>query len=82
MRVECRGTRRGDFQLQPAQRHRAREQKVALREDQLLAQVDERQLPAVGEHGLDGSRLERLRRDARWQWSRGGRAHVACCGVI
>ena len=40
----------GEFQFQPAQRHRAREQQVTLREDQLLAQVDEREFLAVGQH--------------------------------
>jgi len=42
----------GEFELEPAQRHRAREQEMALREDQLLAQVDDRQLLPVGEHRL------------------------------
>ena len=44
MRVPRRGTRRANPQLQPAQRHRAREQQMVLREDQLLAQIDEREL--------------------------------------
>ena len=40
----------GEFELDPAQRHRAREQQMTLREDQLFAQIDERQLGAVGDH--------------------------------
>ncbi len=74
----------GEIELQPAQRHRAREQEMALREDQLLAQVDERQLPPVAEHGPEGVRVQRPQRGARrhCRGSFGQKAHVACCGVI
>ena len=40
-------------QLQAAERHIARPQQMALREGQLLAHVDQRQLLAVGEHGAE-----------------------------
>ncbi len=50
----------GEFQLETAQRHRAGEQEMALRVDQLLAQIDDRDLLAVAEHRLDGMGLKRL----------------------
>src|SRR5262249_34601296 len=52
----------GEFELEPAQRHRPREQEMALREDQLLAQIDDRQLLPVGEHRLEGGSAQRLQR--------------------
>ena len=60
-------------QLEPAQRHRAREQQVVLRKDPLLAHVEQRELLPIEQH-----RAQRPRADA---------AHlsghqVACCGVI
>src|SRR5262249_22120444 len=69
----------GEGELEPAQGGRAREQEVPLREDQLLAQVDDRQLLPVGEHRLQGERQQRLREAGRRQRVRG---YVACCGVI
>src|SRR5665213_1244659 len=36
------------------------------REDQLLAQIDQRQLAAVGEHGFDGVGIERLWICLKW----------------
>jgi hypothetical protein len=41
-------------QFEPAQRHRARPQQVILREGQFLAHIDQRQLGAFAQHGLDG----------------------------
>ena len=57
----ARGTRRRESQLQPAQRHRAREQQMVLREDQLLAHIDQRELAPVGQHRLERARVD-LRR--------------------
>src|SRR5262249_13675677 len=42
-----------EVELQPAQRDRARPQQMALREDELLAHVDEGELAAIGEHGFE-----------------------------
>ena len=44
----------GEAQFQPAQRHVARPQQMAAREDQFLAHIDQRQFAAVAEHGFDG----------------------------
>src|SRR4029079_5032451 len=45
--------------FQTAQWNGPRPEQVAAREDQLLAQIDQRQLTSVGEHGFDGERGER-----------------------
>src|SRR2546430_101924 len=66
----------GEVELEPAQRHRTREQEMALREDQLLAQIDERHLRPIGEHRLQGAQIHLLHS------RRLAQPHVACCGVI
>jgi hypothetical protein len=57
----------GEPQLQPAQGHGAREQQMVLRENQLLAHIDERELAPIGQHRLEGARvhLVRHRRQSR-----------------
>ncbi len=51
----------GKAQFEPAQRHRARPQQMILREDEFLAQIDQRQLTAVAEHGFDGGGTDRAK---------------------
>ena len=67
----------GEAQFQPAQRHIARPQQMAAREDQLLAHVDQRQFAAVAEHGFDGSGSDR----AQHRYLR-AQIHEACREVI
>src|SRR5262249_1894665 len=74
-----------EIQLQPAQRNRSRPQQMALREDQLLADVNERELAAVAEHGLESVGIDRAHDlDARREAGHDGMwaGYVACCGVI
>src|SRR5262249_15297611 len=66
----------GEVELEPAQGHRPREQEMVLREDQLFAQIDKRQLLPVGEHRLEGGGINSLH--SRWR----AQSHVACCRVI
>src|SRR5215475_9799170 len=47
---------------------------MVLREDQLFAQIDKRQLLPVGEHRLEGGGINSLH--SRWR----AQSHVACCG--
>ena len=54
----------GESKLEPAQRHRAREQEMVLRKDQLFAQIDERQLLPIGEHRLEGWRIHSQHSDS------------------
>jgi len=58
-----------EFELQAAQWNRTREQQMSARKDQLFPHIDERELPAIGEHAV-----ERLRGDQL-------ELHVACCGA-
>ena len=46
----------GELQFEAAQWHRARQQQMVLRKDQLLAHVDERELAAVAEHAPQSQR--------------------------
>ena len=57
---------------------------MILREDQLLAQINERQFLPVGQHRPEGVSVQRPRRGVRRyrRGSLGQQAHVACCGVI
>jgi hypothetical protein len=59
----------GEFQLEPAQRYGARQKQMALRKDQLFANIDKRQLTAVADHTPQ--------RSGACCWR-----HVAICGVI
>src|SRR5271165_1230958 len=43
-----------EIELQPAQRDRAGEQEMVAREQQFLAHIDEGELLAVSQHGLEG----------------------------
>ena len=54
----------GEAQFQPAQRHIARPQQMAAREDQFLTHIDQRQFAAVAEHGFDGGGGEGAKRVA------------------
>ncbi len=63
-----------ELQLEAAQRHRARQQQMALRKDQLLAHIDQRELAAVADHAAQRG----ADRDSDLRLPR----HVACCGVI
>src|SRR6202022_969073 len=54
------GDQAREIELQSAERNRARVEEMPAREDQLLAQIDEGELPAVGEHRLEGVGSNRL----------------------
>ena len=76
--------RHGEFET--AERSRACMQQMRLREDELLAHVEQRHLLAVGQHGPDRGGRNRLCRLRARLHSRAciarGIAHVARCGVI
>ena len=44
----------GEAQFETAQRDVARPQQMALREDQLFAEIDEREFAPIKDHGLEG----------------------------
>ena len=68
---------RGEAQFEPAQRHVARPQQMAAREDQFLAHIDQRQFAAVAEHGLDGGGGDGMKHCFRRV-----QVHDACCAYI
>src|SRR5665213_3424829 len=59
MRVARQQLRKAQFE--PAQRQRARPQQMILRKGEFLAQVDQRQLSAVTEHGFHGGGTDRAK---------------------
>ncbi len=65
-----------EFQFKTAERHRARQQQMTLREDQFLAHVDEREFAAAADHVAEIMRADGMAH------VRTAFAHVACCGVI